>query len=99
MISNKHFNKLVSIFISIAIIFSLILIVLSKYSTSKTYFEQPNYVTSIFNDDNVIEINIEIDETSWQEMLDNPTSQEYTTSNITINGKLYNNVGIKPKGN
>ena len=47
----------------------------------------------------VIEINIEIDETSWQEMLDNPTSQEYTTSNITINGKLYNNVGIKPKGN
>lgn len=99
MISNKHFNRIVSIFISIAIIFSLILVVLSKFSTSKTYFEQPNYVTSIFNDDNVIEINIEIDETAWQEMLDTATSEEYTASNITINGKSYNNVGIRPKGN
>ena len=99
MISNKHFNKIVSILISIAVIFSLIIIALPKSLTSTTYIEQPDYVTTIFDDDKVIEINIEMDETAWQEMLDNASAEEYTTANITINGTTYNNVAIRPKGN
>lgn len=99
MISNKHFNKIVSILISIAVIFSLIIIVLPKSSTSTTYIEQPNYVTTIFDDDKIIEINIEMDETAWQEMLDNASAEEYTAANITVNGTTYNNVAIRPKGN
>ena len=99
MISNKHFNKIVSILISIAVIFSLIIIVLPKSSTSTTYIEQPDYVTTIFDDDQVIEINIEMDETAWQEMLDNASAEEYTAANVTVNGTTYNNVAIRPKGN
>ena len=99
MISNKHFNKLVSILVAIAVSFSLILIVLTKSSTSTTYIEQPNYVTTIFDDDKVIEINIEMDETAWQEMLDNASAEEYTSANVTVNGTTYNNVAIRPKGN
>ena len=75
MISNKHFNKIVSILISIAVIFSLIIIALPKSLTSTTYIEQPDYVTTIFDDDKVIEINIEMDETAWQEMLDNASAE------------------------
>lgn len=99
MISNKHFNKLVAILITIAVSFSLIIIVLPKSSSTPTYIEQPNYVTTIFNDENVMNINIEIDETAWKEMLDNAMSEEYTAANITINGVTYNNVAIRPKGN
>lgn len=99
MISNKHFNKLVSILVAIAVSLSLILIVLPKSSTSTTYIEQPNYVTTIFDDDKVIEINIEMDETAWQEMLDNASAEEYTSANVTVNGTTYNNVAIRPKGN
>lgn len=99
MISNKHFNKLVSILMIIAVSFSLILIALPKSSTSTTYIEQPDYVTTIFDDDKVIEINIEMDETAWQEMLDNASAEEYTAANITVNGTTYNNVAIRPKGN
>ena len=99
MISNKHFNKLVAILIIIAVSFSLIIIVLHKSSSSTTYIEQPNYVTTIFDDDKVIQINIEMDETAWQEMLDNAAAEEYVTANITINGTVYNNVAIRPKGN
>lgn len=99
MISNKHFNKLVAILITIAVSFSLIIIVLPKSSSTPTYIEQPNYVTTIFNDENVMDINIEIDETAWKEMLDNAMSEEYTAANITINGVTYNNVAIRPKGN
>lgn len=99
MISNKHFNKIVSILISIAVIFSLIIIALPKSLTSTTYIEQPDYITAIFDDDKVIEINIEMDETAWQEMLDNASAEEYTAANVTINGTTYNNVAIRPKGN
>ena len=99
MISNKHFNKLVAILITIAVSFSLIIIVLPKSPSTPTYIEQPNYVTTIFNDENVMNINIEIDETAWKEMLDNAMSEEYTAANITINGVTYNNVAIRPKGN
>ena len=99
MISNKHFNKIVSILISIAVIFSLIIIALPKSLTSTTDIEQPDYITAIFDDDKVIEINIEMDETAWQEMLDNAYAEEYTAANVTINGTTYNNVAIRPKGN
>ncbi|WP_349818036.1 MULTISPECIES: CotH kinase family protein [Clostridium] len=40
-----------------------------------------------------------MDEDSWQEMLDNAASEEYTAANITVNGTTYNNVAIRPKGN
>ena len=99
MISNKHFNKLVAILIIIAVSFSLIIIVLPKSSSSIAYIEQPDYVTTIFDDDKVIEINIEMDETAWQEMLDNAAAEEYVAANITVNGTAYNNVAIRPKGN
>ena len=99
MISNKHFNKLVSILMTIAVTFSLILIILPKSSTSTTYIEQPDYVTTIFDDNKVIEINIEMDEIAWQEMLDNASAEEYTAANITVNGTTYNNVAIRAKGN
>lgn len=99
MISNKHFNKLVAILITIAVSFSLIIIVLPKSLSSTAYIEQPNYVTTIFDDDKVIDINIEMDETAWQEMLDNAVAEEYVAANITVNGTTYNNVAIRPKGN
>lgn len=99
MISNKHFNIIVALFMVIALCFSSLIMLLPKGSTSSTSIEQPDYITTIFNDDSVIEINIEMDEDSWQEMLDNAASEEYTAANITVNGTTYNNVAIRPKGN
>ena len=99
MISNKHFNIIVALFMVIALCFSSLIMLLPKSSTSSISIEQPDYITTIFNDDSVIEINIEMDEDSWQEMLDNAASEEYTAANITVNGTTYNNVAIRPKGN
>lgn len=99
MISNKHFNIIVALFMVIALCFSSLIMLLPKSNTSSTSIEQPDYITTIFNDDSVIEINIEMDEDSWQEMLDNAASEEYTAANITVNGTTYNNVAIRPKGN
>lgn len=60
---------------------------------------QYTYAEHIFQDDTVNEINIEIDEADWQDMLDNPLEEEYHKANITINGETVGNVAIRTKGN
>ena len=99
MISNKHFNAIVAVLMVIAICFSSLIVLLPKNITLATSITQPNYVTTIFDDDKVIEINIEMSEDDWQEMIDNASAEEYTSANITVNGTTYTNVGIRPKGN
>ena len=99
MISNKHFNAIVAILMIIAICFSSLIVLLPKNITLATSITQPNYVTTIFDDDKVIEIYIEMSEDDWQEMIDNASAEEYTSANITVNGTTYTNVGIRPKGN
>lgn len=61
--------------------------------------ESHTYAEHIFQDDTVNEINIEIDEADWQDMLDNPLEEEYHKANVTINGETVGNVAIRTKGN
>ena len=61
--------------------------------------ESHTYAEHIFQDDTVNEINIEIDEADWQNMLDNPLEEEYHKANVTINGETIGNVAIRTKGN
>ncbi len=57
------------------------------------------YAAHIFQEDMVNEINIEIDEADWQDMLENPLEEEYHKANVTINGETVGNVAIRTKGN
>lgn len=57
------------------------------------------YAAHIFQEDTVNEINIEIDEVDWQDMLENPLEEEYHKANVTINGETVGNVAIRTKGN
>lgn len=61
--------------------------------------ESHTYAEHIFQDDTVNEINIEIDEADWQDMLENPLEEEYHKANVTINGETIGNVAIRTKGN
>lgn len=61
--------------------------------------ESRTYAAHIFQEDTVNEINIEIDEADWQDMLENPLEEEYHKVNVTINGEMVGNVAIRTKGN
>lgn len=61
--------------------------------------ESHTYAAHIFQEDTVNEINIEIDEADWQDMLENPLEEEYHKANVTINGETIGNVAIRTKGN
>ncbi|MGL5437696.1 MAG: CotH kinase family protein [Lachnospiraceae bacterium] len=47
----------------------------------------------------VMTFEIKADPEEWQSMLDNAANEEYILADITINGTLIENVGIRPKGN
>ncbi|MBQ6551844.1 MAG: CotH kinase family protein [Lachnospiraceae bacterium] len=57
------------------------------------------YETALFDTDEVMEVDIRMDEDTWEAMLANAMSEEYYTCDVVINGERVNNVAICPKGN
>ena len=57
------------------------------------------YGEHLFREGVVSEINIEIDEADWRELLENPLAEEYYRADVTINGETIGNVAIRTKGN
>ena len=57
------------------------------------------YESKLFNTDEIINVDIQMDEDTWNKMLTNAMSEEYYVCNVVINGKRVNNVAIRPKGN
>lgn len=53
----------------------------------------------VFPHDEVIEVNIEMDISTYEDMVANAMLEEYVLADITFNGYTYNNIAIRPKGN
>ncbi len=56
------------------------------------------YESELFGDE-IINIDITVDETEWQNMINNAMNEEYINVDININGNVIEDVGIRPKGN
>lgn len=52
-----------------------------------------------FPKNEIVSVEISIDETAFQEILDDPTAEAYHSANVTYNGKQLDNVGFRTKGN
>lgn len=57
------------------------------------------YVDSLFDDSVVHEINIDIEESDWSELVENAAAETYYACDITIDGEKISNVGVRAKGN
>ena len=57
------------------------------------------YESKLFDTAEIMTVDIQMDEETWDEMLSNAMSEEYYVCNVVINGKRINNVAIRPKGN
>ena len=57
------------------------------------------YETQLFSSGRTLRIDISIDESDWQDMLEHPLQEEYHAANVTINGTVLGNVAIRTKGN
>ena len=64
-----------------------------------TTIQQPEYMSKIFDQNQILQINIQIDESNWEELKENAAAEKYYPADITINGETYRNIGIRAKGN
>ena len=101
MISSKHIGRIVAVFMALLVIFTLVYTYLPKalpVSTSSDTVSM-EYTKTVFDTDSIMRVNIEMDPSQWEAMLDNATAENWYACDITINGTTYKNVGIRPKGN
>ncbi len=93
---NKTINRTISKILLGTVVSSTILSsgngVYAKSNTTVEYADE-------FDKTEIMSISISVDQTKWQEMLDNAQAEEYISADITINGETITNVGIRPKGN
>ncbi len=57
------------------------------------------YTEKLFDTNKIIDLNIIMDDSEWQDMLDNATDEKYYKCDVVINGTTFYSVGIRPKGN
>lgn len=95
MIDSKKFDLAAII---AAVLAAAVVAVMIISCLGKTYAYTPEYADRIFNGD-IISIEISADPDEWQNMLDNAMNEEYIQADVTINGTLFSDVGIRPKGN
>ena len=101
MAANKHITKVIIALMAAAVALCFLAI---GYSGKLTELAgglgvRMEYESKLFDTDEVIQIDIQMDEDTWNEMLDNAMAEEYYVCNVVINGKRVNNVAIRPKGN
>lgn len=95
---NKAINKITLAVITVALVFVLMSYYIGATSEKNETPQALAYETSLFNGD-VFEVNIIADDNVWQDMLDHATDEEYVCVDVMVNGELFKNVGIRPKGN
>ena len=89
------------------ILLSLVLVVFAglfvwaytEFATGAVTVYGDEYVNKYFQRDKVMEVNIEIDEADWNQMMADPTAEEFVTATVIVNGDVYPSVRVRTKGN
>ena len=100
MIESKSINKIIIICTLVVLVLTGGMIYLANTDlvtvNSGVNFD---YETKLFDHDTIMTVDIQVDEDSWNSMIENALNEEYITCDVVINGQTYSNVGIRPKGN
>ncbi len=100
MLGNENLTKVIALIMAVccAAFVGLTTFGSQIKSLSETGIEM-EYEKKLFSTDKVLDINIVMDQSEWEDMLDNAMSETYYQCDIEINGETFYSVGIRPKGN
>lgn len=70
-----------------------------KTTESTVSEEEKKLDEEVFPKDKVVDVKITIDENDFQDMLDNASDEEMKTASVDYNGRHFDNIGIRTKGN
>lgn len=81
--------------VALALVFSYFGASLGIQSTAS----QLSYTSTLFDTSRVHQIDISIDESDWDDLVENASAKTYYVCDITIDGETVSNAGIRAKGN
>lgn len=101
MITNNKCNIFIPLGLVFAIVISLALVPL--VGNSSLYIKPGKgmrmaYETRLFQEGKLVDLEIAIDPDEWNKLLEHAADKEYTSCDVTINGELMPNVGVRAKG-
>ena len=101
MIENKHIGKVIVGLMVICVIASLLAVahVPDAVATSTSSAVTMEYEDKLFDTSQIMTVNIIMEPEQWRELLDNAIQERYYACDVEINGVLFQNVGIRTKGN
>lgn len=99
MIRSKYINGIILGLVIVAMIFTSLMMFSPETLGFEAADTELEYVERLFGENQIIRLEIHVDETEWQQMLEHASSEEYITCDVTINGTTLYSVGIRPKGN
>lgn len=101
MLVHKHITKIVAVVMAAAVCLCLCAVAFSGQLTAWAGDKgiTQEYETALFDTSSILSVNIQMDEADWNDMLENATAETYYQCNVEINGTMFYQVGIRPKGN
>ena len=101
MVTRKSTDKVILVIVAVAVIMCLLATAMSSEITKRIGGNGINmeYESALFDNSEIMEINIEMPEDSWNDMQANAMLEEYSSCDVTINGHKVRHVAIRPKGN
>lgn len=101
MATNKHIEKIISVIVAIAVVLCFAAMFFSGklVALAGGTGVDMEYETVLFDTSSPISVNIIMDESDWQDMLGNASSEAYYKCGVEIGGQVFDEVGIRPKGN
>lgn len=100
MIDNKHIGKIILSITALALAALLVfMLVFGQTTQAAASGISMAYENFLFSTDSIIDVDVSISESDWEDLLENAISEEYYSCDVTVNGTEYKNVGFRAKGN
>lgn len=101
MIAHKNITKVIAVVMTLAVCLCLFAVaflneIITAAGDTGVSME---YETKLFDTQSIMSVNIIMDEENWNDMLENAMSEEYYKCDVEVNGKMFYQVAIRPKGN
>lgn len=101
MIAHKYTTRVIAVVMALAVCLCLLAVAFSNeiVTAAGDTGVSMEYETKLFDTQSIISVNIIMDEDDWNDMLENAMSEEYYQCDVEVNGEMFYQVAIRPKGN
>lgn len=93
----KGYISIIGIFLAFIFVISSVFFIDSE--SEEEVAATVTNISDVLDKERVTDIDIDIKESDWNNLIENATKEEYVNADVTIDGQKYSNVGIRAKGN